>query len=110
MAGVYPNLFSDLALGLLKASLGFFGSALDASVETYLKNCLSTADRELDEECGILLNHGDVYDDNLQAMYALWIYTKRKTGEGKPEMLRRAIRNRQVGNAIRDAANGGGCE
>ena len=105
----YPELFSASALGILKSSLGFFGSKVDPDVETHLKNCLTAADRELEEECGIILSHGDIYDDNLQATYALWIYSKRRTGEGKSEMLRRAIRNRQVCKALTAAQNGECC-
>ena len=100
----YPDQFSPAALSILKSSLGFFGAALDADVEAHLKNCLNAASRELEEECGIVLTHGDIYDDNLQASYALWLYTKRRTGEGKPQMLSRAIRNRQVCNALTAAA------
>lgn len=105
----YPELFSAAGLGILKSSLGFFGAPLDEAVETHLKNCLTAAHRELEEECGILLNTGDIYDDNLQATYALWIYSKRRTGEGKPEMLRRAIRNRQVCKALTAARDGERC-
>lgn len=104
-----PKLYSDLALSILKASLGFFGTTPDPAVEQWLTACLSAADRELRVECGIQLTHGDVYDDNLQAMYALWIYSKRRSGEGKPQMLVRAIRNRQVCKALAEGTRKGGC-
>ena len=105
-----PEHFSSTALSILKASLGFFGTAVDPAVEEHLKNCLNAASRELETECGIVLFPGDIYDDNLQATYALWLYTRRRSGEGKPQMLSRAIRNRQVCNALTAAGEGTCCQ
>lgn len=105
-----PEKYSPAALSILKASLGFFGTAVDPAVEEHLKNCLNAASRELEEECGIVLFPGDIYDDNLQATYALWIYSKRRSGEGKSLMLSRAIRNRQVCNALTAAGEGACCQ
>lgn len=89
-----------VALGLLKASLGFFDSTLDPNVEDYLNSLIGFAERALTEECKIMLTPGDIYDDTLIAMYADWLYRKRASGVGKPEMLREAIRNRQTRDVL----------
>ena len=39
-------------------------------------------------------------DDQLLAVYADYLYRKRATGVPKPDMLKDAIRNRQVRNAL----------
>lgn len=93
-----------VALGLLKASLGYFDSALEPSMEKYLAQLIETAERRLAGECKILVTAGDIEDEQLLSMYADWLYSKRKTGAGKPEMLRDAIRNRQTRNALNEAA------
>lgn len=93
-----------VALGLLKASLGFFDSALESSMEKYLAQLIDTAEKRLSGECKILVTAGDINDEQLLAMYADWLYSKRKTGAGKPEMLRESIRNRQTRDALNAAA------
>ena len=91
---------NSTALGLLKSSLGFYGADLDPSVESYLSELLEYAETALRKQCGIVLDSGDVYDNQLQAMYAGWLYRKAKEGTAKPEMLKTAIRDRQVENAL----------
>ena len=103
MADIVEN-SNPIALGILKSSLGFFDSQLDKNVETYLTTCITEARRRLEAECGIALTVGDVHDEFLIAMYADWLYRKRATGEGKPAMLRDAIRNRQTADALIRAA------
>lgn len=98
-----------VALGLLKASLGYYGSTLDSAVETYLTQLLEYAETALAER-DIVLDPEDIYDATLQAMYAGWLYRKSRTGEGKPEMLKSEIRDRQVKNALRSAAKDGGAD
>lgn len=95
-------------LSLLKASLGYFDSELPPALEKYLKDLLNYADQRLREDCGIELIPGDISDDQLKAMYADWIYRNRATGAGKTEMLKDAIRNRQVGSALRAGTEGSG--
>lgn len=90
---------SPVALALLKADLGYYGSAIDPSVEQHLKALLAYSLRAL-AECKIDLNPGEVHDDQLLAMYAAWMYRKRTEGAAKPPMLQQAIRNRQVSSAI----------
>ena len=94
----------SVALGLLKASIGFFDSELEPSMEKYLTQLIDTAERRLAGECKILVTAGDIDDEQLLSMYADWLYSKRKTGAAKPEMLRDAIRNRQTKNALNAAA------
>lgn len=96
---------ATVALSLLKASLGYFGSTLDPAVETYLNQLLEVAGTSLKER-GIDLTDGDVCDAQLQAMYAAWLYRKNKTGEAKPAMLQCEIRDRQVQKALKDAEEG----
>ena len=91
---------SVVALTLLKSSLGYFDSNLEPAVESYLQDLLVYARKALQEECKIMLIPGDLYDDQLLAMYADYLYRKRATGVPKPDMLKDAIRNRQVRNAL----------
>ena len=100
--------FCSPDLSLLKASLGYFDSELPPALEKYLNDLLNYADKRLWEECGIELIPGDIADDQLKAMYADWIYRNRATGAGKTEMLKDAIRNRQVGTALRAGTEGSG--
>ena len=87
--------YSYGALALLKANLGYFDALIEPAVEAYLVDLLRYAYQAL-AEAGINLTSGVVYDDQLQAMYAAWMYRKGKEGGMKPPMLQNAIRNRQV--------------
>lgn len=100
---------NNVALSLLKASLGYYGSTLDPAVETYLGQLLETAEVALAER-GIVLDSSDVYDAQLLSMYAGWLYRKGKTGEAKPPMLKDEIRDRQVKNALRTTWRDGGAD
>lgn len=91
--------YSLTALSLLKANLGYYDSELPPAVEDDLKYQLSYAFREL-ARAGLHLTPGDLYDDELQAMYATWLYRKRREGLAKPPMLAQAIRDRQVEKAL----------
>jgi len=91
--------YSPAALAMLKTQLGYHGSDIPTEIETQLGNDLIFAQRAL-ARAGIQLTIGDVYDDQLQAMYALWLYRKRRDGSGKPQMLQQEIRDRQVANAL----------
>jgi hypothetical protein len=91
---------SGVALQLLKSDLGFFGSDLDESVTTYLTDLLYYSQRALLEQNGIVLKQDDIYDDQLCAMYAAWVYRNRATGAGKTQMLKDEIKARQLGVAL----------
>ncbi len=86
------------ALTFLKADLGFFGTNIPSEQESYLQGLLFTAREDL-QRMGVKLSAGTSDDDQLQAMYAAWLYRNRVNGNGMPEMLKSAIRNRQVHNA-----------
>lgn len=98
MAETNPN-YSPAALDLLKANLGYF-DATPPALETYLKQLLEYSHRRLAETAGIHLTPGDLYDDQLQVMYAAWLYRKGGEGSAKPPMLQEAIRDYQVGKAL----------
>lgn len=85
-----------LALSFLKANLGFFAAPVDVSMNEYLDSLLLSSRTELKRDMKIELDLDDMNDAEFLAMYAAWKYRKRDTGEGKGEMLRKAIRNRQV--------------
>ena len=88
----------DNALAFLKADLGFFGSEIAPDLASYLQGLLFTAREDL-LRAGVKLSSGTADDDQLQAMYAAWLYRSRVNGQGMPDMLKAAIRNRQVHNA-----------
>lgn len=93
-----PN-YSAAALALLKADLGYYNSELPPDVVTHLTDLLQVSHRRL-ARAGINLNVGDINDDQLQAMYAAWLYRKRRDGSEKTLMLKQEIRDRQVSNAL----------
>ena len=97
------NLTPSTKLDMLKADLGFFDSSLPAVLGSYLEQLIATAEDHLRQD-GIELDDASVSDSQLCAAYAAWLYRKRATGEGKPPMLQRMIRNRQVHLATREAA------
>lgn len=91
--------YSDAAVVLLRANLGYYGSTIPEDLLSYLKSLLSTAFRQL-ARAGINLVPGQLYDDQLQVMYAAWLYRKASEGAAKPPMLIQEIRDRQVENAL----------
>ena len=98
MADMY---YSETALSLLKADLGYYDSNIPPVVELDLVNLLEVAYRRL-ARAGIELNVGNLNDDQLQEMYAAWIYRKRRDGSDKPQMLKQEMRDRQVDDALSD--------
>ena len=95
--------YSDTAVSLLKANLGFFSSAIPADLETYLLSLLEKAFADFGEIMNIRLQPGKLSDDFDQATYAAWLYRNGSTGAGKTEMLKSIVRNRQVSQALNDA-------
>ena len=92
--------YSDAAVALLKADLGFFGSAIPADLETYLLSLLDKAFADFRDIMGITLMPGKLSDDFDQATYAAWLYRNRATGNDKTAMLKSIVRNRQVCQAL----------
>lgn len=95
--------FSDAALALLKANLGFYGSAIPSALLSYLTYLLAYA---LDSFAGmgIVLSPGVLEDDMDQMTYAAYLYRQGVTGAGKTEMLRQIIRDRKVRAATGEEA------
>lgn len=91
--------FSPEAVVLLRANLGFYGSTIPEDLLSYLESLLSAAYRQL-ARAGVYLVPGTLYDDELQVMYAAWLYRKRTDGAAKPPMLIQEIRDRQVEQAL----------
>lgn len=94
---------------MLKASLGYYTTKIPDEVETYLTQLLEYSYAAL-VEIGVYLRRNDILSDQLQAMYAQWIYKNGGQGLDKPPMLRKAIRDWQISGAMVAAENGGDCQ
>ena len=94
--------YSVTAKSLLLANLGFYDTQIPDALQIYLQSLLEIAHREL-QRAGIIINPGDLYDDQLQAMYAAWLYRNASKGLAKPPMLAQEIRDRQVEAALATA-------
>lgn len=95
------NKFSSAAMALLKANLGYFDTEIPTELELYLESLLNYAADDF-AEMKIFLIPGELKDDMDQMIYAAWMYRNGVTGNGKNEMLKSIIRNRQVANALTD--------
>lgn len=96
---------SDTALTLLKANLGYYGQ-IPEEVTAYLASLLDYAFLRLAQSADIHLTPGDLVDDQLQVMYAAWLYRKGGEGAEKPPMLKDAIRDYQLHNALKNVEAG----
>lgn len=92
--------YSGTAVILLKANLGYYGADIPPDVETYLLYLLEYAHDRLAETAKIYLTPGKLYDDQLQVMFAAWMYRNGTTGAEKTPMLKEAIRDYQVNKAL----------
>lgn len=76
-------------LTMVKTDLGIMQStAYDARLTQYIE-----AGEAYTKEQGVTLTDS-IGDMEIAAMYAVWLWNKRKTGEGMPRMLRYALNNR----------------
>lgn len=91
--------YSETAVVLLKANIGFFDSEIPEVMDVYLRFLLGKAFFDF-ADMGISLQPGVLFDDFDQAAYAAWLYRNGVTGAGKNEMLKNIIRNRQVNQAV----------
>jgi hypothetical protein len=98
-----PIAYSEAAVALLKANLGYYGAILP-EVDQYLTYLLTYSSQLLAQTAGIKLTPGDLYDDQLQVMYAAWLYRKGGEGTEKPPMLKEAIRDYQLSMAIAEVS------
>lgn len=92
---------SPVAMDLLKANLGYYSTEIPSDLKSYLESLLDYAFDEF-REMKIELSPGILQDDMDQMVFAAWMYRKGTSGEGKTQMLRCIIRNRQVRNALND--------
>ena len=99
MAG--SNKYSDAAVCLLLSNLGFYGTKIPVDLQIYLEQLLAYAFDDY-ARMGIALTPGVLNDDMDQMIFAAWMYRKGVNGEGKTEMLKSIIRNRQVAHALSD--------
>ena len=91
--------YSYVGMDLLKANLGYYGTTIPTELRNYLEYLMEYALNEF-AGIGINLTPGILNDDMDQMIYAAWMYRKGVNGEGKTEMLKAIIRNRQVRNAL----------
>lgn len=94
---------SETSKTLLCANLGFTVSTAPAAVMLLIENDLDTAAADL-ERIGIKIDEDVAADRNLLVMFAQWLYQKRKTGEGRPPMLKIQINDRKVAKATEGSA------
>ena len=80
---------TETKLQMLKIDLGITTTAYDERLTQYLQAAKNEIERE-----GVVLSFDSQDDDNLQIMYAAWMWRKRDTGEGMPRMIRWQINNR----------------
>ena len=83
---------TETKLQMLKIDLGITTTAYDERLTQYLQAAKNEIERE-----GVILSFDSQDDDNLQIMYAAWMWRKRDTGEGMPRMIRWQINNRLFG-------------
>lgn len=91
--------FSEAAMAMLRANLGFYGTDIPADLADYLKSLLNYAHDDF-IQMKITLSPGVLKDDMDQMVYAAWMYRNGVNGSGKNEMLKSIIRNRQVAKAL----------
>ena len=94
MAETTPK-YSSTAVALLKANLGFYGSAVPDDLETYLLSLMEKTFADFRDIMEIHLQPGTLSDDFDQSTYAAWLYRNGAVGSGKS-----IIRNRQVSQAL----------
>ena len=91
--------FSPATKTLLLSNLGFFGTAIPSELEEYLESLLDYSFDKFTQK-NIHLKPGVLEDDMDQMVFAAWMYRNGINGNGKHEMLKSIIRNRQVSNAL----------
>lgn len=83
-------------LAMLKIDLGITNDHYDTRLSQYLESASDEIERE-----GIKLLANDLSSDNLQIMYAAWMWRKRQNGDKMPRMLRRAMNNRLMSQKMK---------
>lgn len=90
--------YTETEYAMLKADLGFLNDP-PASVAAYMQRLIGAARTALERD-GVTVDEDDIADEELVAMYAAWLYRKRDAGDGKPRMLREALNDRKVHEAV----------
>ena len=93
--------YSPAGLALLKSNLGYYSTEIPVDLQGYLESLMEYALNDF-VRMGVRLTPGVLNDDMDQMVFAAWMYRKGVNGEGKTEMLKSIIRNRQVRNALAD--------
>lgn len=88
------NTANDTTYALLKADLGHLQEP-NAAVANLMKGLISTAKRQITLRC-VRLDETKVEDCQFIASWAAWLYRKRDSGAGLPDMLREELRARQI--------------
>ena len=83
----------ETRLLLLKTDLGIMTTLYDGRLLQYLE----AAKQEIARE-GYTLSADSADDNNLQIVYAAWMWRRRDTGEGMPRMIRWLLNNRLFDN------------
>lgn len=83
---------------LLVTNTGYTAANVPESILELLRSDLEAA-RTAIKRSGIDLDEEKAADVNLLVAYASWLFTRRRTGEGKPPMISTEIRDRQVARA-----------
>ena len=83
----------ETMLLLMKTDLGITTTLYDERLLQYL----AAAKQEIARE-GYVLSADSADDNNLQIMYAAWMWRRRDTREGMPRMIRWLLNNRLFDN------------
>ena len=78
-------------LTMLKTDLGIRTST---AYDARLTQLLTAAEAAIRKEGASTLDASDPLDQQLIVMYAAWMWRRRDSMEGMPQMLRRALNNR----------------
>ena len=78
-------------LAMLKTDLGLITST---AYDARLTQLLTAAESAIRKEGASTLDASDPLDQQLIVMYAAWMWRRRDSMEGMPQMLRRALNNR----------------
>ena len=90
--------FTPTEYAMLKADLGFLTEPPE-SIRTLMEAKLNAAHVRLARD-GVVIDQSDPSDEELVVMYAAWLYRKRDSGEGKPQMLRQELNDRKVDGKV----------
>lgn len=94
--------YQEMCVAMLKVDLGITTNAY----EDRLNSIVIAAVQAITAEGVSTFDQTDALDRQLVVMYASWLWSKRRTGEGMPKMLRYALNNRVFSEKMAGEANG----